>query len=289
MFSDVKNLFFEKVVPEYQNYIGIKMGDAAGRSQDVSAAINSATSLFHLREHVPEPHRKSRSALAAICPDYDLVADISNVSKHAEISRNSPQITKAENIYEQIIITEYRDDDGPYRIPEKTVIAKLDNGTERHVEDILTNVINMWVDQLIAANLIDSINHFPNRDTSQIPQRTVPGEGAPLDLSQTQGLGTTVRFQLKKYNYDTGEAKPVDLTDSSVSFKIYEQDVPKESIDMTFTHPTNGDEQKLSIDLTAEEAAELKKLKGEDERTAFVFDLAEQRGHVVRKKRHPFS
>ena len=243
--------------------------------------------MFHFLEHMPDPHRKTRTALAAICPDFDLIGDITNVSKHAEIDRNNPQITKAEHIYEQVIITEYQDDEGSYRISEKTVIAKLDDGTERHVEDILTNVINMWIDELSTANLISGIEHFPLRDTSGIPLRIASDEAAPLDLVMTQGLGTSIRVQLKKYNYDTGTSEPVDLSGSSLSSNLYKQGKPSTTIDITFTNPDNGDEHKLSIDLTPDEVVGLQELKSDKDRSEFVFGLAEQRGLIHREERHP--
>jgi hypothetical protein len=287
MFDDIKILFFEKVIPEYQGYVRIKKEDSAGRSKDVSAAINAASSLFHFREHLPEPHRKSRRALAAICPDYDLIGDITNVSKHAEIDRNNPQITKAENIYEQIVITEYRDKDGPYHVTEKTVIAELDDGTKRNVEDILTNVINMWIDELSAENLIDTLDHFPLRDTLLIPERQASGESAPLDLALTQGLGTTIRAQMMRYNYEIGKAEPIDLSDSTVSFNVYKQDAPKKTIDIIFTHTTTGEQHEISVGLSPEQETALAKLDNDRDRSEFVFRLAEEQGLLTRKKRQP--
>lgn len=283
MFDDVKTLFFENIIPEYRAYIRVKKEDAAGTSRDISTVLSAARSLFHFREHVPEPRRKTRSALAISCPDYGLIGDISNVSKHGTISRYNPKITDAQNIYELLVVTEYCDSDGPYRIAEKTVVAELIDGTRRNIEDILTNVINMWIDELVDTNLIDLIDHFPERDTSIIPPREALGESAPLGINFIPGLRFKMCVQMMKYDYDVGKPKPVDLSGSSASMKIFDQRQINHAVDITFSHPTNGKKHEISVELSSEEYVKLQKFKTDEERTEFVFDLATRHGLISRK------
>src|SRR5450759_1241667 len=49
------------------------------------------TALFHFREHLAGPHAKTRAQVAADCPDYRLVADVVNVTKHGTLTRQRPK------------------------------------------------------------------------------------------------------------------------------------------------------------------------------------------------------
>jgi hypothetical protein len=76
--------------------------------------------------------------------DYDLLGDGVNATKHRSIRRGTPKITNATQIYEEVIVTEYKDTQGFYPGVEKKVIVKLSNGSEKDVLDVLMNVINFW-------------------------------------------------------------------------------------------------------------------------------------------------
>src|SRR6516165_8581907 len=148
MFDDLAAFFYENVVAAFTDYSKTRQSDPYGRSRDIRAAIDAATSLYHLREHIPSQYRKSRSEVAKLCPDYDLLGDVANAAKHDDLTRGTPQINSADDIYEMNVITLYEDCDGEYSDAQKLVMVKLNNGTERDLFEVLTNVINFWGHEL---------------------------------------------------------------------------------------------------------------------------------------------
>ncbi len=114
MFDDLAAYFHENVVSSYVAYLEVRNNESFGISKNLRAVIIAATALFHLREHVPAPHKKSRSAVAKACPDYNILGDVVNVSKHRALDRGQPQFKTAEDVYEITVITQYEDENGPY-------------------------------------------------------------------------------------------------------------------------------------------------------------------------------
>src|SRR5437899_872107 len=103
MFDDVEALFVEHVVPAYRAFIESVSSGPAGSSKDLRLAVNAATALHHFREHVPTATQKTRGTVAALCPDYDLLGDIVDATKHHTLTRKSqPLIRSANDVYEEI-------------------------------------------------------------------------------------------------------------------------------------------------------------------------------------------
>ncbi|WP_205410774.1 hypothetical protein [Salaquimonas pukyongi] len=184
-------------------------------NQNVSNGINAASSLYHFREHLPEDLRISRSELALICTDYDLLGYVVDAAKHGKIDRRSPPIDRANQIYPLIEITEYRDEAGPYRIARKRVVVELNDGTQRTLRSILTNVINMWIVFLAKNYVVDGIEQFELEDANFVPPRENDSEAARFDFSVHPSIGVAIRCQLKRFNYELGKPEPVDLTQES--------------------------------------------------------------------------
>jgi hypothetical protein len=78
--------FYETVVLVYQAYKTTRNEAKAGTRNDWKSALTAATAAYHFREHLPQPHKKSRREIAAICPDYDLLGDVVNASKHKDVT-----------------------------------------------------------------------------------------------------------------------------------------------------------------------------------------------------------
>lgn len=278
MFDDLAAFFYENVVAAYTEYAETRQADSAGRSVDLRMALNAATSLYHLREHVPNSERKTRKQLAQKCPDYDLLGDVVNAAKHKRLTRGNPEITTAENIYEEIVITEYRDDKGPYRRATKQVTVELDDGSKRDLFVILTNVINLWADDLHDLGVLSKRPWF-TLPSQEIPPRTSEDEAANLGLEVTRGVRFHPRFRLQRYNYDTGETEPIDLSDSKVKFSVYK---PSYSADVTLDLET-GESVTRTIDLSDKEALVLSELETDAEKQSFLMECLEERGLISRK------
>lgn len=187
MFDDLAAYFYENVVTAYMQFKEAREKPVAGRSTDLRLAINAATSLYHLREHLPQQNAKTRKSLSLLCPDYDLLGDIVNASKHKEVTRGTPQVISADSIYEEVVCTEYLDEKGKYMHCEKAVMIDLVDGTKRDIFEILTNVINMWFSELNNIGAIPAKKQFSLSQTS-IPPRSTESGIPQLDLVMMQGV-----------------------------------------------------------------------------------------------------
>jgi glyoxylase-like metal-dependent hydrolase (beta-lactamase superfamily II) len=87
-FDDLPSLFYQDVVSTYDEYVAARDGDTAGRCHQTRTALDAAAALFHFREHLPQRYKKTRAEVAADCPDYRLVADVTNATKHRVLDRD---------------------------------------------------------------------------------------------------------------------------------------------------------------------------------------------------------
>jgi len=53
--------FYETVVCRYAEYKTIRKERKAGTRVDLKAAIDAATAAYHFREHLPNPHHKTKT------------------------------------------------------------------------------------------------------------------------------------------------------------------------------------------------------------------------------------
>jgi hypothetical protein len=128
MFDDLAAYYHENVVASFAEYRDICNDGIAGRSRDLRAALNAASALFHLREHLPGTPL-SRADVERFCPDYALLGDVVNASKHKALNGNTPHgaplVADAENLAEQIASIEYEDEAGTYLYVQKSVGGKI--------------------------------------------------------------------------------------------------------------------------------------------------------------------
>lgn len=287
MFDDLAGYFHENVIATFKEYKDQRSLPSSGTNRDVRLAIAAATALYHFREHIPASHQKSRTEISRTCPDYNLLGDIVNAAKHRKITRGSPTIVSADEIYEEVVSTEYIDDKGPYRHVEKVVTVKFLDGSTRDLYDILVNVLNMWIDDLGIIGISPVPQHVPPVSLA-IPKRT---EARRLDLVIQKGLRFHQNYRLQRYNYDTDRIEPIDLTGCDVKFKIYK---PEYSIDLELKNDKTGERLTKTVKLTEKEALKLHQLETEDEKHSFIEKLIkrkklyekmfEEAGYKVQKK-----
>jgi hypothetical protein len=263
--------FYRSVFLAYDQYRQVKNSEAMGDDRDRREAIAAATALYHLREHIPRGFRKSRAELAALCPDYDLLGDVVNAAKHGVLNHGNPRVADASSISEVMVCTRYEDREGEYYSAEKTVEVGLIDGSKRDLHEILTNVVNMWFDELHRMGAID------RRDPIQLDRpRPVPREDATsLPLQLTKGLQWTLQLRLQQYNYETDTIEPVDLTDAGITFTIRK---PR-----TFDVQMGDDSGLLltrEVELTPEQARELDQIDDPDRRDQYLRKIAVTQGVV---------
>lgn len=71
--------------------------------------------------------------MVAICPDYALLRDVVNASKHRHLTRGGEQIVSADSIRELLVVTTYQDEQGEYRNAAKSIEITLIDGTTRAI------------------------------------------------------------------------------------------------------------------------------------------------------------
>lgn len=220
MYEKLHTYFHDHVLKAYGDFFDAQNKKSAGQSSDLIVANHAATALYHFREHFPDSIRKSWKQLEQICPDYRLIGNVANASKHDELTRHEPLIKNADSVFEVLISTVYKDEQGEYMNGEKAVFVQLLDGTERNVLEVATNVMNMWCDELHACGVLKNKKHF------EIKRKAVPTRQESsnnIDLNFTRGVGAKLQFRLQRYNYDTLAIEPVDLTGTDPKMRIYEK------------------------------------------------------------------
>lgn len=278
MFDDFEAYFHENVWSSFQDYAKARKKIKARKSEDLRLALISASALFHLREHLPAKKSQSYAALVHRCPDYELLGDVVNASKHRTLThRKNPLIKGAQNISEQIVCTVYADELGEYRHVEKNIFIQLKDGTEQELFSVLVHMMNMWLKRLNELGLIKKINPV-DVHPKRIPRRTK--NWGKMDLVITRGLRFASKIRMQKFKYSTGKTEPVDLTGSELSMRIYQ---PRYTLQVSATDPHRGKEITFDVSLSSQEKKKLEGLKTEQEKVAYMLTLAEAQGIIELK------
>lgn len=268
--SELAAYFYEHVFLAYDRYKKVKDDHIMGNNKDRREAIDAAVALYHLREHIPKSLRKSRLQLAALCPDYDLLGDIVNASKHHVVTRGTPQVTRLDAIQEILVSTRFNDQDGEYANEEKSVEVELVDGSKRDVYEILTNVVNMWFDELHQIGAID------RRQPIQLNRQSlVTRENAySVSLQMTVGIRWNQVFRLQKFNYESNKIESVDLSDAEkIIFTIRKP--PTFEVEL---HDASGVKFTREIELTPEQAKDLKQINDPNQRDQYLLKIAISKG-----------
>jgi hypothetical protein len=242
--------------------------------------IGARTALFHFREHLAGPHAKTRAQVVADCPDYRLVADVVNVTKHGTLTRPTsegpPLVDSADDIEERTIITRYEDEQGEYSDPRTLVFVNCSDGVCRNLDTALTTVLNYWGGELKRLGIVK----YTVRDAPEMPgTRFVPRvEARAHNLEATQGLRWKQTWQLRKFDVSKGHSVPIDLKDKKIEFRIYK---PPRSVDIMVELPGGGEAIKFSVDLTEEQSLALLALKTVAEREAFLKPIVDEQRNKI--------
>ena len=256
------------VVPTYRAFFRARAENRYGEYQLVAKGVDTATVLFHLREHLSDAVRPSRGQLQARFPEYGLVADIANVSKHKTLDRASPQVTNASQISEAMVVTTYRDEQGEYQSAQAEVLVQLDDGTELVLANLLHSVFSMWCTELKALGVGDFHNPEVSWSDSHISRHDA--KEAPIEL--LAGQARKLSFQFREFDYNAGVSKPKDLTGyTNASMNVYE--FPK-SVPITL-RPDHDPSLEVEVDipLQPDQAKKYLRQTGTDEQQTFLADL----------------
>jgi hypothetical protein len=200
-----------------------------------------------------------------------------NASKHKDVTRGKPKVTSADKIVEHVVYTQYGDESGHYMPATKAIEITLKDGTTRELFDVLTNVVNMWMDFLAAAGISEKMKPFAHEDRNRIISRDEAGK---MNLAMTQGIACDLRFKMQKYNYEKGFPEPWDLSGHNISFNVYDPTKMKTELTVQLTNP-EGKKYVADIELDAEEKAEFYLLQGTSQEDEFKGKVIKRRGEVT--------
>jgi hypothetical protein len=277
VFDDLAAYYHENVVAAFIAYCETSKDGVAGRSRDLREAVIAATALFHLREHLPKAGAPSRAEVERRCPDYALLGDVVNAAKHKSISQNTPHgaplVSNAEKLMETVLVIEYEDAEGVYRCTQKSVVAKLTDGSKRDLLEVLTNVINFWEAHLHTLGVLSSPRVFVFEP--QIRHRTrAECEQMRLDFELVQGHRFRQSMQFLRFDASTGQAHPIDLSGAELKFRIFK---PRFDFAVSLKHEATGKEYSKAVVLSDEENGALADMGSDEERQAFAATLPSAR------------
>lgn len=269
---DLAAYFYEHVFLAYLRYEKVKNDHVMGNNMDRREAINASIALYHLREHIPQPFRKSRNELAALCRDYDLLGDIVNASKHNVVTHGTPQITGLNAIQEIVVSTRFYDEKGEYFNGEKVVEVQLADGSIRDIYEILTNVVNMWFDELHQMGAIDQKQPIRLKKQGLVFRK----DASNVSLQVTAGIQWKESFRFQEYDYASNTIKPIDLSNAkNITFTVRKP--PTFELEL---HDPTGVKTIREIELTPEQVIALKKIDDPSQRNQYLLKIAAQLGIV---------
>lgn len=172
MITDPVSLFFEEVVPAYENFVGVSKKKDNKKFVLMGAAMQAADRLFHFREAlVPVlPHKNLTRSEMNKFYDYDLLGDVFNAHKHGHLDpkrkKGEVLLAKREDIEETLVSTYFLKDGEPttprnfFGVVQNRILVYPKKGGVRDFLEVATNVINCWSDFLITEGLTDKFIKF---------------------------------------------------------------------------------------------------------------------------------
>lgn len=283
MFDDLNSIFYNQLVIKCDEFRKLRKSRVVGNDRLVIAAIECATALFHFREHIPDADKKSRSNVEADCPDYRLVADVSNASKHGSLTRptpeGSPLVSSAQDIQELVILTEFEDDEGTYTDCEAVVNVVCSDGVTRCLDDAILSTLNYWGNELnrMGVRKFKPFEYQPYPGTRFVARE----DAMSVNFVVTQGVRFQVRHQFLKFDAKLGYATPVDLTGAEVEFRISR---PAHTLELTVTLPDRSETVSVSINLNDDQSQRYLRIGTEEERQVFYQEILEAEREQINAK-----
>ncbi len=145
--------FFEEMVqPSYRDWCEEPL--AEHRAKGTVGFLNDmAERMFHHlgldKTYGPRGTRKYRDSLTESCPDFGLLRDVADGTKHFRLARPNRRVSTAEQTGRGAFVWETwgdRWEDAAYKWEETgdLLIVELDDGVQRSLISIVNNVISMW-------------------------------------------------------------------------------------------------------------------------------------------------
>jgi hypothetical protein len=166
--SEDLNVHFTKAILEpYKEYVRIRKAITEGLSQDISRSVILATSLFQFRDYFSPSQQRTEEELSQICPDYALLGEVVRAAQQFEKTGGSLPPASAREIHKEIRMSLYSGQQGEYWGYEREVVMDMPDGSTRDLYEIMTHVLNMWIDELKSLG-IETEAPFPVEKTGTV-------------------------------------------------------------------------------------------------------------------------
>jgi hypothetical protein len=278
MFDDIHAYLVENVIPTFKEFNDALFEETIGMSKNLKLAINSASVLFHLREHMPEQYKKPRNQIESICPEYGLIGDIANASKHKTLTLHNPQIVNSCDIYELFITTDYEDELGKYYGNNVIIEAKLVNGSTVDVGDLLCTVLNFWCKEFCNLGIIKQTPIFKYKTVNH-PLTRKEVESKKIVCQQYNSVRFSQCRKVQKFDYSINKVVPIDLTGMNIEMDIYTP--PKKVMNIDFINKKTGLKISRELEINEKAFTEYSKLISTEEQEKFKMQLAQKSGLLL--------
>ena len=274
MFDDFEGYFVENIVIPLKAYFKEKKSKTAGNNVLLRLTTDLCIKLNHLVEHLPLNANLSAKMLITKYPEYKIVKDISNVTKHKTLSKYEPLISNAQKIYEIAVITIYKDQLGEFNHLENTVVADLDDGTQVDLHHIIVKTYNMWLTELKSLGLLTK-EYKPIVLSKRKPRRSK--QSGKHNIVVNQGIRLKKHYKLQRFNYEKGVIEPVDLTGYKAMFRVY-----KCMYDLTLemSHSKTGERKSFTVKVDEEQLKRFSKKELTSELMEEFFQILKEQGQI---------
>ena len=266
--EDIAKYFHDHVLIPYRDVLQYRSSPEIGGGRDLRAALNAAEEIYHFREQLGNDFKPEYKNITSACPDYALINDVTNFKKHSRHDRKS-RLRRTDPLQEMLVITIYKDKLGEYYNSVKEFKVHLKDGTSRELSEVLTNGVNFWCRHVAAQDV-----------TPKFPEFTMPNAVKPLsraksrsiaDMKITKGLKFgPEHFHLQRYNYDTGQVEPMDLTGYKAKLRLF---TPKHEVDLVLQNRATGEKLKHTIILDPDQSEAFDALTSDEERQKYLSKL----------------
>ena len=278
--SELRKYFMQHVRLAFKSYRNGLEDGIFGFNIDTDAkrAIDFATSLYHTCDYMPT---KDFDRWYRECPYLFLIQNIANIYKHNGLDANRPQykkrlplVTTPDSVWQTLVFTIYKDEQGKYTIAHKEVIVTLDDKSERELTPVLYKVYNFWIDKLKELN-IDTTTHVTAPDRNKVQSRESRGKAGDFKLRMERGEDIKRRLLVKKYDYKLGEPVPFDFEAEGINkVTASVRKPPSVVVDWTLTDK-KGRVHKIEVPLTQEQLEQYNNLDSQS-RFTYLMILAEK-------------
>lgn len=214
----------------------------------------------------------SRKDVEADCPEFALIANVTNASKHHTLHRGKPKFRDVSAIDEIVMATEYVGDGAPYTDCFTRVLVELADGSKADLDVAITEVLNYWSNLLSVAGYFKySARTLPPSITRKRVRRQ---EARQINFELVRSIDFEAKMVFTRYDLEKDAYVGCDLTDAEMSMEIRKPQIYV--LDVIINHPAQ--EICISLEMTEQESLNFRQAQTEEARREFLAAFQLSRG-----------